>query len=96
MKITKIYGADICRDGGSYSLSFQADDGEWYELFVQVKGIESNLYFEPKLYKGGVNGGLEVEVFSWSSAKNFLRGVSYSGQRYQELLQLVSNNGALT
>lgn len=96
MKVTKVYGADVCRDGGSYSLSFEANDGEWCEFFVEVKGMESNQYFEPKLYKGGVNEGLEIEAYSWVSAKTFLSEITYSGERFHELVQLVKNNGIIT
>lgn len=94
--ISKIYGADICRDGGSYSLSFEVADGNWYEFFVQVKGIECNDYFPPKLYKGGVNGGEEVEAFTWASAGKFLSKIRYSSSRFSELVQLVSNSGVIT
>lgn len=95
-KISKIYSTDICRDGGSYSLSFGTTDGNWYEFFIQVKGIESSQYFEPKLYKSGVNGGQVVENFTWQSAKKFLSKIEFSGARFVEIVQLVSNNGTIT
>jgi hypothetical protein len=34
MQVQRAWGADICRDGGSYSLCFDSDDGRWYELFL--------------------------------------------------------------
>ena len=96
LKITEIFGVDICRDGGSYSLSFRADDGEWYEFFVQVKGIESTDYHEPKLYKQGVNGGVVVEEYTWKSASSFLSKISCKEERFAEIVQLVEAGGVLT
>jgi len=96
MEITKIFGADICRDGGSYSLSFESSDKEWYEFFVQVKGIESNEYFEPAIYRGGVNDGELIQKLSWSNAKEFLASIKYENKRFNELVRLVGNNGKIT
>lgn len=96
LKITEIFGVDICRDGGSYSLSFRADDGEWYEFFVQVKGIESANYHEPKLYKQGVNGGVVVEEYTWKSASRFLSKIACKEERFSEIIQLVKAGGVLT
>lgn len=96
IEITKVYGADVCRDGGSYSLSFEASDGNWYEFFVLVKGIESQKYFEPRLYRGGVNGGVEVKQYTLESANTFLTTLSYESSRFKELVQLVGKNGIIT
>ncbi len=96
MEITKIFGADVCRDGGSYSLTFESNDKEWYELFVQVKGIESNEYFEPAIYRGGFNDGKLIEKLSWECAKVFLQSINYDNSRFHELVKLVGNNGKIT
>ncbi|MED5526276.1 MAG: hypothetical protein VX447_16195 [Pseudomonadota bacterium] len=95
-KITEIYGVDICRDGGSYSLSLKADDGDWYEFFVQVKEIDSTEYYEPKMYKGGVNGGEVVKEYSWKSASDFLSKIQCQEERFPEIIRLVDAGGVLT
>jgi hypothetical protein len=93
MKVTKIFGADVCRDGGSYSLSFESNDGEWYELFIQVKGIESNEYFEPAIYRKGFDNGELIQKLTWASANKFLAPLKYKNARFNELVALVANNG---
>ena len=92
MEITKIFSADICRDGGSYSLSFESTDGEWYEFFIQVKSIESTDYFEPKIYKNGINSGELTQKLTWGSAKKFLVSITYDNVRFNEMVDLVANN----
>lgn len=96
IKITKVYGTDVCRDGGSYSLAFEAGNGQWYEFFVRVKGIESKEYFPPQLFKGGVNSGEAVKTYSWRSAEKFLACVHDDDPRFQELVELVSSGGVIT
>ena len=93
MEVTKIFSVDICRDGGSYSLSFESNDKEWYEFFVQVKGIESNEYHEPSLYKRGVNDGELIQTLTWASAKLFLSSLKYDSSRFTELKRLIESNG---
>ena len=93
MEVTKIFSVDICRDGGSYSLSFESNDKEWYEFFVQVKGIKSNQYHEPSLYKRGVNDGELIQTLTWASAKSFLSSLKYDSSRFTELKRLVESNG---
>ncbi|BCL69916.1 hypothetical protein TUMSATVNIG1_18720 [Vibrio nigripulchritudo] len=95
-KITEIFSVDVCRDGGSYSLSFRDNDGEWYEFFVQVKGVESSEYHEPKLYKNGVNSGVVVEEYTWKSASQFLSKIKCQEERFPEIVQLVGGSGILT
>ncbi|WP_283132580.1 hypothetical protein [Enterovibrio norvegicus] len=94
MDVTKIFGADVCRDGGSYSLSFESSDSEWYEFFVQVKGVESNEYFEPVIYKNGFDSGELVEQLNWSNAGKFLASLKYDNARFYELVTLVENRGS--
>ncbi|MEH6451317.1 MAG: hypothetical protein V7765_21830 [Oleispira sp.] len=93
MEVTKIFSVDICRDGGSYSLSFESNDKEWYEFFVQVKGVESNEYHEPSLYKRGVNDGELIQTLTWVSAKSFLSSLKYDSSRFTELKRLIESNG---
>jgi len=92
MEVTKIFSVDVCRDGGSYSLSFESNDNEWYELFVQVKGIGSNEYREPAIYKRGVNDGELIQVLTWESAHTFLASLKYESSRLIELKRLVECN----
>lgn len=92
MKVTKIFSVDICRDGGSYSLSFESNDNEWYEFFVQVKGIESNEYHEPAIYKRGVTDGELTQTLTWASAKLFLVSLKHDSSRFTELKQLIESN----
>lgn len=96
MEVTKIIGVDVCRDGGSYSLSFESNDNEWYELFVQVKGIGSNEYLEPAIYRGGANDGQLVQKLSWLNTKEFLKPLKHENKRFQELVKIVENNGKNT
>lgn len=96
LKITEIFSVDICRDGGSYSLSFRADDGDWYEFFMQVKGVESTEYYAPKLYKRGVNGGDLVKGYSWKSASQFLSKLECQEERFPGLVKLVEAGGVFT
>jgi hypothetical protein len=37
MKVAKIHWADIYRDGGSYGVGFDAEDGGNYEFFMRTK-----------------------------------------------------------
>ena len=96
MEITKIIGADICRDGGSYSFSFESDDDSWYELFVKIKAIGSKEYHEPAIYRGGFNDGDLIRKLSWSEAKELLQQIKYENPRFKELITLLGNNGKTT
>ncbi len=35
MELTKLISADIYRDGGSYSATFETDDGRTYSVWLQ-------------------------------------------------------------
>lgn len=93
MEVTKIFSVDVCRDGGSYSLSFESNDNEWYEFFVQIKGIESSEYHEPAIYKRGVNDGELIQTLTWESAKSFLASLKHDSSRFTELKRLVESSG---
>ena len=89
MNVQRIWGADICRDGGSYSLCFDADDGRWYELFLQVRFGECGV----PTYLEGVNGGQEVQSLSWAEAGKFTAGMQYDNPRFTELLAVIASEG---
>lgn len=92
MKVTKVFSVDVCRDGGSYSLSFESNDNQWYELFVQIKALESRQYLAPAIYKGGKNSGQHIQTLTWDKAKLFLESVKYHSARFNELKQIVASN----
>jgi len=96
MEVTKIIGADICRDGGSYSFSFESADKSWYEFFVKIKGIGSKEYYEPTIYREGYNDGELVQKLTWSEANEFLQPIKYENPRFKELMILVGNSGKNT
>ncbi|MFL6676753.1 MAG: hypothetical protein ACJ8IK_00325 [Burkholderiaceae bacterium] len=98
MKVQRIWGADICRDGGSYSLCFDADDGRWYELFVKTRAFEtapSTSHHPPAIYLEGANGGEVVRHLSWSEAREFIAPLSYEGDRFAELRQVIETAGTV-
>jgi hypothetical protein len=39
---------------------------------------------------------VKAALNSWQSANEFLSQIKYSGERFAELIQLVSNNGTIT
>lgn len=87
----------ICRDGGSYSLCFDADDGCWYELFLKTRAWEnepSASHYPPSIYLEGANGGQIVRSLIWSEAKEFIGSLSYEGERFAELRQVIETEGA--
>lgn len=95
MNVQKIWGADICRDGGSYSLCFDADDGRWYELFLQVQfqpGGRST-HQPPVIYLEGVNGGQAVRTLTWLEAKQFISPLRYDSARFTELVKVIATEG---
>ncbi len=79
MNVQRIWGADICRDGGSYSLCFDADDGRWYR--------------PPVIYLEGVNGGQAVRTLTWLEAKQFVASLSHDNLRFTELLKVIASEG---
>lgn len=95
MNVQRIWGADICRDGGSYSLCFDADDGHWYELFLQVELHQGgpSTYQPPVIYLEGVNGGQVVGTLTWLEAKQFVASLSFDDPRFTELLKVIITEG---
>jgi hypothetical protein len=89
VNVEKIWGADICRDGGSYSLCFDSDDGQWYEFFLRIS-LADGSYDSPAIYRGSADDGHVVDRMSWVDADAFLRCLRYDGSRFQEIVDLVA------
>lgn len=96
IKVNKIIGADIYRDGGSYSLCFYSDDNDWYEFFIPIKweGDTSVRYHTPILYFNSVNDHRVLRDFTWDEAAEFLEPLSYESHRFHELREVVRRRGA--
>lgn len=95
MKVQRIWAADICRDGGSYSLCFDADDGRWYDLFLQVQLTGNGLpvHRPPVIYLEGVSGGQAVQTLIWFEAKQFIAPLRYDSPRFTGLLKVIATEG---
>ena len=96
MKVTKINGADVYRDGGSYGFWFDSDDGSWYEFFIKTRKFEKdpdNDYYPPVIYLEGSNSKNIVQKLSWSEAQEFIKPLAYDNERFKELIKVVNNNG---
>jgi len=96
MKVRRVWGADICRDGGSYSLCFDSHDGHGYELFLKTRAFEGAgpSHEPPVIYRGSVNDGDAVQSLSWQEAKAFVAPLSFEGDRFEELLRLIDTEGS--
>jgi hypothetical protein len=97
-KVEKIWDADIYRDGGSYGFCFDADDGRWYEFFLRTAAFteeETCSHFAPELYLEGCNSGCAVHTFSWTEAKEFVANLSYPNNRFDELVEIVVQEGKM-
>lgn len=95
MKVQRVWGADICRDGGSYSLCFDSDDGHWYELFLKIRAFEGAgpSHEPPVIYRGSANDGHAVQSLSWHEAKAFVAPMSFEGNRFDELRRVIDTEG---
>jgi hypothetical protein len=95
IKVSKIFGADIYRDGGSYSLGFYSDDEEWYEFFIPIiwEGDATVGYNTPVLYFNSVNHHRVLRDFTWDEAAEFLKPLSYDNHRFHELVEVVALRG---
>ncbi len=93
--VGRIFNADICRDGGSYSMGFYSTDGEWYEFFVPIKwdGDATDGYDLPKLYFRSVNDRNVIHSFTWEEAQQFLAPHRFPGSRFDELVAICQNQG---
>lgn len=95
MKIVKVFGADIYRDGGSYGFCFYADDGHWYEFFLQVKTDELGMicYQNPTIYFEGRNSERIVQRLDWKSARDFILSCHCDENRFHEIVTIVNQEG---
>lgn len=97
MKVIKINGADVYRDGGSYGFWFDADDSNWYELFIKVRKLEGEKeatkdYDPPVIYLEGCNSGNIVKKLSWQEANEFILPLSYENERFRGLVEIIEAN----
>jgi hypothetical protein len=92
VNVQRIWEVDVCRDGGSYSLCFDADDGRWYELFLRVQLHRSrrSTHHPPVIYLEGVDGGKVVQVLTWVEARQFVASLNYDSPRFIELLKVIA------
>lgn len=97
MQVQRVWEADICRDGGSYSLCFDSSDGRWYELFLKTRAFEATgaSHDAPLLYLGSVNDGLLVKALSWQEALSLIAPLSFEGNRFQELRRVIETEGGV-
>ena len=95
MQVERVWGADICRDGGSYSLCFDSNDGRWYELFLKTRAFEGAgpSHDAPVIYLGSANDGRVVRSLTWQEAKSFVAPLSFDGPRFQELRLVIETEG---
>lgn len=96
MNVERISDVDICRDGGSYSLCFDAEDGHWYEFFLKTRAFDedrSRTHHPPVIYLDGYNDGVEVARLTWEDAKSFVAPLRYESRRFSELVHIVMNEG---
>jgi hypothetical protein len=96
MNVQKVWGVDICRDGGSYSLCFNADEGRWYELLLQVQFHLDRppTHRPPVIYLEGVNVGKAVRTLTWHEAKQFISTLRHDSARFTELVSIIAAEGA--
>lgn len=95
MQVQRVWGADICRDGGSYSLCFDSDDGRWYEFFLKTRAFEQSgpSHEPPVIYLGSVNEGHAVQSMNWQEAKAFVAPLSFEGARFAEIRRIIETKG---
>jgi hypothetical protein len=95
MQVQRVWGADICRDGGSYSLCFDSNDGLWYELFLKTRAFDQTgpSHEAPVIYRGSSNDGQVVLSLTWAEAKKFVAPLSFDGSRFEELLRVIETEG---
>ncbi|WKB56016.1 hypothetical protein [Eleftheria terrae] len=96
MRVQKIWGADIYRDGGSYGFCFDSDDGQWYEFFLKTRAFEPvspESHQPPIIYRNGCNSGEVVLRLSWEEAQAFVAPLRYENRRFMELIDIVMTSG---
>lgn len=96
MKVENILYADIFRDGGSYGFGFDADDGRQYEFFLATAAFsaaQDTTHHAPVIYRDHSDSGNIVRSLSWEEAKKFIGPLRYSDPRFDELVNIVANEG---
>jgi len=96
MEVDKILYADVFRDGGSYGLGFEAQDGQRYELFIQTTAFsaaQDTTHRAPVIYWEDCNSGRIFQSLSWKEAKEFIEPLRYSDPRFDELVEIIANEG---
>lgn len=96
VKVKSILYADIFRDGGSYGFGFDSDDGNQYEFFLQTtvfSAAQDTTHHAPVIYLDDCNSGRVVRSLSWEEAKKIVESLHYSDQRFDELVNIVANEG---
>lgn len=96
-------GANIIRDGGSYSCVLKGTDNKQYELVFPILPDEearANVgnplsYMHPKIYLGWSNDDMFVRSLSWEEAAKILLSVSPKGQsdRFIQMQNIAKANG---
>lgn len=94
MQVKQISFVDIYRDGGSYGMGFEGEDGQDYELHLQSNRLRGKSQYEtPVIYLGRRNQRQVVQELSWEEARQFLQGLSFDSPRFAELKKLLKNKG---
>ncbi|MET3134671.1 hypothetical protein AAKU55_004973 [Oxalobacteraceae bacterium GrIS 1.11] len=96
MRVENILYADIFRDGGSYGFGFVADDGHQYEFSLKTTAFsakQDTTHQTPVIYYEDCNSGRVVRSLLWGEAKKFIAPLRCSGQRFNELVKIVANEG---
>ena len=96
MNVAEILYAEILRDGGSYALGFEADDGNQYELFLMTTAFSTERHTThevPVIYWQDCNSGRIVQSLSWKEAQEFIAPLRYSGRRFGELVKIIASGG---
>jgi hypothetical protein len=88
--------ADIIRDGGSYCFRYKDNNGKTYELFIKVvlgSPADCTRYYEPLVYLGDCNSKNVACHPTWEQAKEFMAGVKFADERFEEMKWIVDNGG---
>lgn len=95
MRVQRVWAVDICRDGGSYSVCFDSDDGHWYELFLKTRAFTGSgpTHEPPVIYRGSANDHKALRALSWQEAKAFVASMSFEGNRFEELRRIIDAEG---
>jgi len=99
VKVERIFGADIYRDGGSFGFFFYSDDGRWYEFHLETNLWKnqwtSTTHKPPVIYLEGVNQGNIVRTLSWEEAKIFIAPLCYDNEHFNAIVAIVMSEGDL-